>query len=315
VSESTGHANRLRGYLRLLRPPNLLTVPGDPLVGFLLTAWAWRWSMVWPILAALLLYAAGLVFNDLFDREEDARERPDRPLPSGAVSPRAATIAAAMLSIAALLVAWPAGWLTALTAAGLLGCVLAYDGGLKRSRLLGPLAMGSCRAVSVLLGAAGAWHVSGRSMSMSFIAAGVIGLYIAAVTAIARRETKPGEIGPLRFAPAAVLGAWLAMLIIGRAGEMLIGSAGYMVAAAVSLFAFAWALRCGKRLGGVCQPPVIQRTIGFFIRGLLAVQAGFACLMSVDPAGGFDPTGAIAAGALLALWPIASIASRKFYAS
>ena len=32
------------------------------------------------------LYAAGMVLNDAFDAELDARERPERPIPSGRIS-------------------------------------------------------------------------------------------------------------------------------------------------------------------------------------------------------------------------------------
>jgi 4-hydroxybenzoate polyprenyltransferase len=73
-------------WLRLLRLPNLLTVPGDVLAGFLLApaaaggAGSIRCLLAIP--AGLLLYAAGLVLNDLFDYAEDLRDRPDRPLPS-----------------------------------------------------------------------------------------------------------------------------------------------------------------------------------------------------------------------------------------
>jgi 4-hydroxybenzoate polyprenyltransferase len=37
------------------------------------------------VLASGCLYLAGIVFNDVFDRKVDARERPTRPIPSGVV--------------------------------------------------------------------------------------------------------------------------------------------------------------------------------------------------------------------------------------
>lgn len=38
------------------------------------------------MIASVSLYAGGVVLNDYFDREIDAKERPERPIPSGKVS-------------------------------------------------------------------------------------------------------------------------------------------------------------------------------------------------------------------------------------
>ena len=81
--------------------PNLLTVPGDPSAGFFLAALAVESWPTRPVLrvgiaagVSLLLYAAGLLWNDYFDFAEDLRDRPDRPLPSGRVHPRIAGVVA-----------------------------------------------------------------------------------------------------------------------------------------------------------------------------------------------------------------------------
>ena len=71
-------------WLRLLRFPNLFTVPGDPLAGFFLAgAAAPPGNALLAVGAALCFYVCGLVLNDLVDVGEDARERPGRPLPAG----------------------------------------------------------------------------------------------------------------------------------------------------------------------------------------------------------------------------------------
>src|SRR5438876_11164896 len=90
----------LRAWLQLFRVPNLFTVPGDPLAGFLLaTGGRIDARVVFAILASLFLYAAGLAMNDLADFDEDRRERPKRPLASGAISRGAAWIATGNLVI------------------------------------------------------------------------------------------------------------------------------------------------------------------------------------------------------------------------
>ena len=48
------------------------------------------WLLAVLLASSSFLYMAGVVLNDFFDLELDLRERPDRPLPSGRISPRAA---------------------------------------------------------------------------------------------------------------------------------------------------------------------------------------------------------------------------------
>ena len=182
---------------RLLRLPNLLTVPGDILAGFLLAPAArpsdWA-QLPLAFLAGLLLYAAGLILNDLFDYAEDLRDRPDRPLPSGAISREAA-------AVAVLVFLWIAGFLSAFfdalpVALPLIASLVLYDIGLKRKPLLGPSLMGACRAGNLLLGAAaaapGGWH-----SPAPLLAAAALAAYIGIVTHLARQETLPGT----RFPP------------------------------------------------------------------------------------------------------------------
>src|SRR4051794_24098067 len=97
----------LRAWMQLLRPPNLFTVPGDPLAGYLFANHGFlSRSLGWAMTASLLLYSAGLVLNDLADEAEDRRERPSRPLPSGSVPPAGAWALAIVLALAGLAAAW-----------------------------------------------------------------------------------------------------------------------------------------------------------------------------------------------------------------
>ena len=178
-------------WLRLLRLPNLLTVPGDILAGFLLApaAGATDWAeLLLAIPAGLLLYAAGLCLNDLFDYKEDLRDRPDRPLPSGKIS-REETAAFSLIFL------WVAAFMAAFfdalpVALPLILCIILYNVGIKRNWLFGPLLMGTCRAGNLLLGAAAA----SENFSLTpapLIAASVLGVYIASVSFLARNEARP----------------------------------------------------------------------------------------------------------------------------
>ena len=108
------------------------------------------------VTSSCLLYSAGTVLNDVFDAPADARDRPRRPIPSGRI-PRGAAgrFGLALLGVGTA-VGWIAGGLfatprTALVATGLAASVLLYDGLLKRT-FAGPVAMGVCRMLNVLLG-------------------------------------------------------------------------------------------------------------------------------------------------------------------
>src|SRR5438132_6940273 len=96
---------KLKAWLQLVRAPNLFTVPGDPLAGYLLASPGGArpsGALFCVIAASLCLYTYGLVLNDLADLAEDRRDRPFRPLPSGAVNPRTAAQAASLLALAGL---------------------------------------------------------------------------------------------------------------------------------------------------------------------------------------------------------------------
>ncbi|MFP4052405.1 MAG: UbiA family prenyltransferase [Phycisphaerae bacterium] len=305
----------MRAWAQLLRLPNLLTVPGDPVAGALLAGWAMlgpaSGNIVWAIAASLCLYAAGLVANDWFDLTEDRRDRPSRPLPAGEVPPQIALGSALGLTFVGIGCGFAASIPAGLTAAVLAACVWAYDGGGKRLPVVGPLLMGACRAGSVWLGAAA---VPNESMPWySLMAAVVIGLYVAGVTSVARRETHPGPVSWRRWLPVVPLGLWAAFEFFGYGNLLLLVAFRPMrtVAFGLSGMAVVWAMFAARRLrqpGGASVPWVI----GLWIRGLFPVQAGFAAL-----AGSLYPwfDGMFVALLLLVLWPISAHLGRKFYAS
>lgn len=200
-------------WWQLLRAPNVFTALADVAMGFLVTHASAKPHEQFAALAAAsaCLYMAGMVLNDFFDRELDALERPERPIPSGRVSPGAARTLGFGLLGAGLAAGGAASLLagdarSVLVALALATAVVAYDAWLKRTPL-GPLAMGACRSLNVLLGmSAGiAWH------PMHWIVAAGIGTYIAGVTWFARTEAAESHRGQLALATVVLL-AGLALL-------------------------------------------------------------------------------------------------------
>jgi geranylgeranylglycerol-phosphate geranylgeranyltransferase len=81
--------DRARGFLELTRPVNAVAASALTAIGAFVAAGQIEAPI--PVaaaaLATLLAVAAGNAINDYFDREVDAINVPDRPIPRGAVSP------------------------------------------------------------------------------------------------------------------------------------------------------------------------------------------------------------------------------------
>ena len=135
-------------WLELLRVPNLLTVPGDPVAGYLLAMQAdasLRFSILAVAAASVCFYAAGLLLNDLHDLEIDRCQRPERPLPSSRIAVPEAVIALAILLGAGIGLCATAGLRALLAGLLLVTAIVTYNLFLKNVPLVGALGMGLCR--------------------------------------------------------------------------------------------------------------------------------------------------------------------------
>jgi 4-hydroxybenzoate polyprenyltransferase len=309
----------LRTWLQLLRAPNLFTVPGDPLAGFLLaTAGRVDTRLLLAIGASLCLYCHGLLLNDLADLEEDRRERPSRPLPSGAANPRTVIGVAIILALLPLLFCSIINLDSLVVGLALLISVLVYNRWCKKVPVLGPINMGLCRGLSILLGAAagtldifsptgGLIRIWSALMPLTIVAAIGTTLYIATVTHLARIETlaNPPKLPrtlPYIFLVFVIAGFFFSA--IDRTQLLRYNNIWLYLVAAYALYA---GYKIHQRLTHE-PPPPIPPMIGQLIRLLLPLQAIF-CLASRSNAG------ALSAVALLILWPISRNVSRRFYAS
>jgi 4-hydroxybenzoate polyprenyltransferase len=184
---------RLTAWLQLLRLPNVFTAAADVTMGFLVTQRGLEPVQDFAMLvaASCLLYLSGMVLNDVFDAAVDAVERPERPIPSGRISLRAATIVGWSMLFAGVALAWLVtfhanDWRPGVIASLLAAVILLYDGALKRSRFA-PLLMGECRFLNVLLGMSLFLIPWGGS---ELLIAGGIGTYILGVTIFARTDAR-----------------------------------------------------------------------------------------------------------------------------
>ncbi|HIE11520.1 MAG TPA: hypothetical protein EYP62_07895 [Kiritimatiellae bacterium] len=219
-------------WLELLRLPNLFTVPGDAVAGYVLASGGQLRppAVLLAGTAGLALYCSGLILNDLRDCAEDSIWRPERPLPSGRISREKAAVVMAILFAVGLLAAAAAGIRPLLVALALAVGVIIYNSGLKSVPGVGALIMGLCRALNVLLGAAAVPYGAGTAPAL--VGAGILGLYIAVVTQAARAESHP------ELAQGA---AWAVPLVVGVGFVMMLAFVWTSPAAGVVGFLCLWA--------------------------------------------------------------------------
>jgi 4-hydroxybenzoate polyprenyltransferase len=195
--------NRLRSWLELARLPNVITAAIEPMAGWLLSGgprlappdesgWLPAWLLL-P-LAGMSFYAGGIILNDVCDATIDARERPERPIPSGRIDRRAALVVGAVLLCNGVLLAMMTGTGTSpMIALALVLAILLYDAVLKQS-VVGPWMMGTCRGLSVILGASIAQDFGGPAL---WWFSGGIALYVAGITWLSRAEVNSSRATPV----------------------------------------------------------------------------------------------------------------------
>jgi 4-hydroxybenzoate polyprenyltransferase len=222
----------VKAFLQLVRAPAALTVIGDTVAGAAAAGRPLRGRRLLLPLSSASFYWAGMALNDWADRKLDAVERPERPIPSGRVSPDQALAVAGGLTAAGLGLARAAGG-TLTIAVPLAAAVWAYDTVLKKTPA-GPAGMAACRALDVLMGAG----ASGARAALPSAAA--VGGHTYGVTALSRgevhgaspRAARAAFAGTVATAATSVLGAstWrdrLAALAFSGAYSGLVGRAQY----------------------------------------------------------------------------------------
>ena len=174
-----------KGWLQLSRVSNTPTVVSNSVAGSVLASTAADAGTVTVVAGAMaLFYTAGMILNDLLDFDVDVRERPERPLPSGAVSRPAALTAVISLFVAGEALLLLEGTEPFLAGLGLLALIVLYDAWHKGNPL-SPVLMGACRALVYFVAA---FAVAGGVPLEVAAAAGVLLIYIVGLTQVAKAE-------------------------------------------------------------------------------------------------------------------------------
>jgi len=264
-------AGKLTLYLRLMRPANIVTSVADVLAGIAMAGYFYHLTFnatsFYPVILLCLstmgLYGGGIVFNDVFDAELDKVERPERAIPSGAVTLREATY------LGIFLLLWGIGFAFSYsTTAGCLAIAIAlaallYNKVSKHHGFVGPLNMGLCRGLNLLLGIS----ISVPMLRDLYFLAVVPIIYIFSITMISQGEVHGGNKRNL------YIGGVLYAIVIGTIAYFIV--AYEKSEAFLFLIPFAWLIY--QSLWHAIKDP-IGPNIG------KAVKAGVISLILMDAA-------------------------------
>jgi 4-hydroxybenzoate polyprenyltransferase len=203
--------------LKLGRVSNLPTVWTNTLAGAVLAGAGGFGAEIVVMLAAFsLLYIGGMFLNDAFDADVDARERPERPIPSGEIG-RGAVFGwgFGLMAGGVALLAWVGfgfaphtGVWPVLGGLALAGAITFYDA-FHKNNPLSPVFMGLCRVLVYV--AAGLCTVVALPAAL-WVGSALMLCYLIGLTYIAKQENlaKVENLWPLIFLAAPVAyGAWL----------------------------------------------------------------------------------------------------------
>lgn len=193
---------KLKGYIRLMRPANVVTAVADALAGIAISGYLLTegWNSPVPIILLCIstigLYSGGIIFNDVFDADLDRIERPERTIPSGLISEKEAAVFGSLFFLVGLIAAYFVGNITVILAIAIILACLVYNRWAKHHSFLGPLNMGLCRGLNLLLGVS----IISTEVSQWWFLAIVPIIYIASITMISRGEVHGGSKKMLYFA-------------------------------------------------------------------------------------------------------------------
>jgi 4-hydroxybenzoate polyprenyltransferase len=180
-----------------MRPANIITSVSDVLAGVAISGFLFEatFQTNYTVPLALLcistmgLYGGGVVFNDVFDQALDKAERPERPIPRGVVTIKEARGLGILLLFTGIITALLVSNLSGLLAMSIVIAALLYNKFSKHHPVLGPLNMGLCRGLNLLLGISIITAAVSEWWFLGFVPV----IYIAAITMISRGEVHGGR--------------------------------------------------------------------------------------------------------------------------
>lgn len=255
-----------------MRPANIVTSVADVLAGVAISGYflhlPFTAGSLYPVallcLSTMGLYGGGIVFNDVFDAGLDKIERPERAIPSGLISIKEAAGLGVFLLLWGIGFAFSQSMYSGLIAVGIAFFALLYNKVSKHYAFFGPLNMGLCRGLNLLLGIS----VVTTAICQWYFLAAVPIIYIFSITMISQGEVHGGSKRNL------YIGGFLYLIVI-FAIHLISSHQGPMLVTLLFLLPFAWMIY--KPLFTAIKDPV-GKNIG------KAVKAGVISLILMDAA-------------------------------
>ncbi|MCE9619518.1 MAG: UbiA family prenyltransferase [Planctomycetes bacterium] len=282
--------NSIGAFLKLFRISNVPTVVTNSLVGASIAAAMEPGTfpnlahLAAVTLGVLMIYIAGMAINDYLDQVVDARERPDRPIPSAQISSNTALfIGVGLLAMGmfacTLMLPVMVPWVLLLGSA-----VLAYNM-LHLAKFSGPLLMGVCRGlVPVITAIALAPNQSPDWTILVFFAMplglATGGISLAARNEMSRNDGRPawrrnlrtmGATAFIAVAAVAPLGA-IAMRVLPPMDTFM--AATYLVSLALTGFAIY------RGLVRIVRPKATHAGVMHWIAALSLMDAANLCILN-----------------------------------
>lgn len=145
-------------YLKLIRPVNcLMSSLAVILVGIIVRGYGISEYWLHTILGALVVFlttAGGNTLNDYFDREVDMINHPDRPIPSGKITPRKAMLYGSSLLLLSLLISVFINSIAFLIVVIATALLLIYEYSFKKKGFVGNVTISTLVAMLFIFGGA-----------------------------------------------------------------------------------------------------------------------------------------------------------------
>lgn len=149
---------KVGGYLRLMRPVNCFMMGVAVIVGAALAdphdLGIYWLNLVYGFVTGFVLTAASMAINDYYDREIDAVNEPNRPIPSGLIKPREALAFAFILTAMGFATAYLTNIFCFVVAIFAWMIFVTYTTLGKRSGLPGNFLVSICVAIPFIYGSA-----------------------------------------------------------------------------------------------------------------------------------------------------------------
>ncbi len=163
-------AERVRGFLQLIRPKNAFLAAVGPLVGWTSVRSGADLRLALAVVVPPLVLMAGNSINDFYDMEIDRVNKPWRPLPRGIVHPREAVLTYLLLTALAVSLAAMLGPLMAAIALLFSLAYFLYAARIKATGLPGNALVSLGVAFTLIYGALAAGQVTDKVLYYSSMA-------------------------------------------------------------------------------------------------------------------------------------------------